>query len=160
MKPMVRNASEAIWAGKLHVGDEPGIYGHASYVGVCVDLPVTLTPFDETSSDFDVHFEILAENVSIVGSYPGHRITVFACSTPQSGSSNWSRQIVGSDVLRSDRAEVVVQGAGSRYFIVRIEADPDVVPGLYDDFLLVALNLMSTTHYADFGFRYLPWRIA
>ena len=155
MKPQVRNASEAIWEGRHHIGDEPGIYGHAPYAGLCLDLPVTLTPFDPNSSAFDVHFEILAEKVSVVGPYRGHRVTVFACSSPQSGSHNWSRTVVGSDLLSTDRVEVVVSGAGFRYFIIRVEADPDVVPGLYDDFALVAVNLMSTTHYADFGFRYL-----
>lgn len=155
MKTRVQNSSEPIWESRIHIGDEPGAYGHAPYVGLCVELPVTLTPFDPHSSAFDVHFELFAEKVSIQGPYRGHRITVFACSSPHGGTSNWNRTVVGADLLSTDRGEVTVSGAGFRYFIVRLEADPDVVPGLYDDFLLQAVNLMSTTHYGDFGFRYL-----
>lgn len=154
MKPMVKNAHEPIWAGNIHLGDEPGIYGHAPYAGLCIELPVTITPFDATSPSLDVHFEVLAEEVKIHPPYSGHLVTILACS-PSAGAHTWTRTVVGQGRLDSHRLELPISGTGFRHCIVRVEADPAVAPGLYDDFRLLALNLMSTTHYADFGFRYL-----
>lgn len=154
MKPRVENAHELIWEGQLHLGDEPGIYGNAPYVGLSVDLPVTLGAFDPAGTMFDVHFELLADRVKINAPYTGHRITVFAC-TAQPGSQIWTRTKVGEGLLDGHRAEVAVRGIGAAHHIVRLEVDPDLPPGLYNDFWFKALSLMSTTHYADFGFRYI-----
>lgn len=156
MKSQVQNADEPIWEGSLHLGDEPGIYGNAAYIGLGVDLPVTLTSFDSSSSAWDVHFEIFAEDVKIFPPYQGHRITVFACTKPTSGSTTWTKTQVGAGILDSDRAEVATSGSSDGHHIVRIEVDSDLAPGLYNDFRLTGLRLMSSTHYADFGFRYIP----
>jgi len=120
-----------------------------------VELTVTLTPFDKTSSRADVQFEILADDVKVHAPYLGHLITIFGCAPPASGSQSWTRKVVGQARLDSDRAEVAITGSASAYHVVRLEVDPAVVPGLYDEFRLVDLNLMSTTHSAEFGFRYI-----
>jgi len=31
MKALVQEAHEPIWAGSIHLGDEPGIYGQSPY---------------------------------------------------------------------------------------------------------------------------------
>ena len=41
-----------------------------------------------------------------------------------------------------------------RYFSVRVEVATDVAPGLYDDFVMQSFVLQSSTHSADFDFRY------
>jgi hypothetical protein len=56
--------------------------------------------------------------------------------------------------MTSSRLRVPVAGLGARRHLgVRIVADHNVPAGLYDDFLVIGLDLVSTTHYADLGFR-------
>ena len=156
MKAQVQNADEPIWQGSLHLGDEPGIYGDAAYAGLTVDLPVTLTPFQTSGPAPDIHFESFAKDVKVFAPYTGHKITIYSFAKPPTGSTTWTKTSAGSGVLDSDRAEVQVTAPGDGHYIVRVEVDTDLPPGLYNDFRLVGLRLMSTTHYADFGFRYLP----
>lgn len=59
--------------GRLHLGDEPGIYGDTAYAGTGVDLPVTLYPFAADVSGADVTIVVEAEHIEIYGGYAGHR---------------------------------------------------------------------------------------
>jgi hypothetical protein len=40
---MSNQKSELIWAGRIHLGDEPGVYGDAAYTGLATEFPLTLT---------------------------------------------------------------------------------------------------------------------
>ena len=42
---------ELIWQGRIHLGDEPGVYGDASYSGLCTERPIAVLPFDPTGSE-------------------------------------------------------------------------------------------------------------
>lgn len=42
---------------------------------------------------------------------------------------------------------------GIKFFSVRVRVDTTVAPGLYDEFVLLRLELKSTTHYATLGFQ-------
>jgi hypothetical protein len=148
---------EPIWEGRIHLGDEPGIYGAAAFAGLAMELPVTLLPLNPAGGDpADIAFEITANRIKIYPPYKGHLVSVFTYSLiAGSNPPTWSRSLVG-DVLM-DRASIEVRAAGvkdERYFSVRIEVATDVAPGLYDDFVVRTLALKSSTHYADFGFRY------
>lgn len=42
---------ELVRQGRIHLGDEPGVYGDASYSGLAVDIPLTLQKTDPTGPD-------------------------------------------------------------------------------------------------------------
>src|SRR5262249_20855977 len=72
----MKNPSDVlIWQGRIHLGDEPGVYGDASYSGLCMELPMTFHPFDPTSPNEDLNLELEAEDVNVYTGYPGHLIT-------------------------------------------------------------------------------------
>ncbi|MEA3027430.1 MAG: hypothetical protein QOF91_2715 [Alphaproteobacteria bacterium] len=155
MRAKIANSDEPIWEGRLHLGDEPGIYGDASYSGVCCDFPVTLQRLDPRNTDpSEVSFHLKTDGVTIYNGYDGHLVTVFSyaeTATP----FKWTRQTLVQQRMTID--EIVIPlpeiGREKRYFSVRIEAAVDAAPGLYDDFVIRSLALTSSTHYADFGFR-------
>ena len=43
---MLSSSPELIWKGRIHLGDEPGIFGDAEYAGISLELPVTLEKTD------------------------------------------------------------------------------------------------------------------
>jgi hypothetical protein len=156
MRAKQTSSEEPIWEGRLHLGDEPGIYGDAAYAGLATEFPVTLHPFDPASgAPADVTFHLAANRIKIYPPYKGHRVSVFAYS-PDTGSNppTWSRRLLVEAAMDQASIEVKVPGIkDERHFGVRIEVATDVTPGLYDDFVVRRLGLKSTTHYADFGFR-------
>ena len=149
-------SGEAIWEGRIHLGDEPGIYGDAAYAGLAMEFPVTLQPFDSSSTDpADITFLLTANRVKIYPPYQGHRVVIFTY-TMNTGSNppTWTRRLATQAVMDQASIDVPVPGIQSeRYFSVRLEVATDAAPGLYDDFVLRTLALKSSTHYADFGFR-------
>ncbi len=40
---------ELIWQGRIHIRDEPGVYGDAAHSGLCTEYPVTAKPFNPRS---------------------------------------------------------------------------------------------------------------
>ena len=145
---------ERIWEGRLHLGDDPGIYGDASYAGLAVELPVTLALFPEVDpgEPDDINFEVAANRIRVIPPYRGHRVIILAYEGTADGA--WSVRQVGEG--RMDYHTVLIATTdtkGIRHFGVRLEVDKTVPPGLYDDFVLLSLSLRSLTHYASFGFR-------
>jgi hypothetical protein len=43
---MMNSNSTFIWQGRIHLGDEPGIYGNANYSGLSMEFPFTIKNFD------------------------------------------------------------------------------------------------------------------
>lgn len=62
--------SEMIWKGRLQLGDEPGVYGDASYSGLGCQLPATLTKFAAAGSADDITFQVGTTDVQIFDPYP------------------------------------------------------------------------------------------
>jgi hypothetical protein len=153
--------SEKIWTGRVHLGDDPGIYGNAQYVGFSVAFPVQLQPFDETAAapPPDVTFLVAASDVSVMTGYPGHKVSIVGYS-PTSTPHEWAATELAFGRINSSFAgELVIQVSAAtlpEYLSVHVEIDATVAPGLYDDFLLTRISLQSTTHYASFGFRFRP----
>jgi hypothetical protein len=136
--------SEFIWQGRLHLGDQPGIFGDAAYVGLSIELPVTLTITDSTGT---AALRIHAESVQTTPPYAGHLVTVVSY---QDGAA----EVIGSARIEapSDNQSDVdisvtlnVASAKSPVFTgVRIQVDTAVPPGLYDDFVISGLRLDSS----------------
>jgi hypothetical protein len=150
------STGEPIWEGRLHLGDEPGVYGNAAYAGLAMELPVTLHPFNTSASvTSDITFQLEANRIKIYHPYKGHRVSVFAY-TMDIGSNppTWTRRLVTETLMDQASVDVPVPAVSrERHFSVRIEVATDVAPGLYDDFVVRSFKLKSTTHFADFGFR-------
>lgn len=154
---------ELIWQGRIHVGDEPGVYGDATYVGLSAEWALTVYPYDvQNGPTVDPSFVIRAENVrSFGGAYKGHRIT--ATLYEDAGDFQW-REVeldLGDTRLTTDEVRFTLPllahpRAPRRYVSIRVRADTVVTPGLYSDFLLRQLVLEPDFNgfYASLGFDY------
>jgi hypothetical protein len=138
---MLSGKPELIWQGRVQLGDEPGVYGDASYSGLTVDLPLTLRKTDPTGPDTTV-LEVVTEGVETYGAYPGHLVTVVlfeavphqpyhfrevALATARLTSADHDRLRVPLDLANRDLPARVS---------VRVHVDTEVPPGLYDDFVV------------------------
>jgi hypothetical protein len=154
---------ELIWQGRLHFGDEPGVYGDAHFVGLASEWPLTLHKFDPTSTTGGtITFRIQADEVKVFAPSLGHSVTVTrSVPDPQAGNPyHWTRvvlPIVGANHLSSDVLEFDVAlpvDAATVYLGLRLEVDTSVTPGLLDDFVVRRLTAKSSTHDALLGFQY------
>jgi hypothetical protein len=154
--------SEFIWQGRIHLGDEPGVYGDAHYSGLCTELPVTIFRLDPTKLD-DLPFTLIlnTEDVATFAGYPGHEIIVTAYELDPTKPFNSVERLLARERLTStdnNRKEVTVRSGtttGLFYISVRLRIDTTVNPGLYDDFVFTRLSLSSEnfSFFASFGFK-------
>ncbi|MDQ3539890.1 MAG: hypothetical protein M3440_04315 [Chloroflexota bacterium] len=54
---------ELVWQGRLHLGDGPGVYGDASYVGLGVEFPLTLRRFPDADRPSAVRLLVETEGL-------------------------------------------------------------------------------------------------
>ena len=152
--PSVRG--EFVWRGRIHLGDEPGIYGDAAYGGLATQLPIELQPFAASGGGGRLHVFVEAEEVRVYGPEHGHRVVLVAHRPGPSGSAPWTVEPLTSTTLGSGkpaRADLVLEGEVPRYLSVQVSIDTTIPPGLYGDIVLTSVSLRSATHYASFGFR-------
>ena len=152
---------ELIWQGRIHLGDEPGIYGDAYYNGICAELPITIYRLEPTQIE-DKAFKLIleTENVKTYPGYPGHEISVFIYEPdPNQQDHSVERKLASSRLTDADnnRKEIEIQPGTAKspfWLTVKLRNDTSVNPGLYDDFVWVKLSLLSDdfTYYASFGF--------
>jgi hypothetical protein len=152
---MKNPSDELIWQGRIHLGDEPGVYGDASYSGLCMELPVTFHAFDPTNPNEDIKLELEAEDVNVYSGYPGHLITIFGYEPdPTSGPYKWKQITLYSTTMTSNNTQVTLVSLKNHIFVsFQIRVDTTVKAGLYNDFVVVRLSLRSKTHYAVVGFQ-------
>lgn len=156
---MNRPAQELVWRGRLHLGDEPGIYGDACYAGLGVDLPLTLRRFPDPRGDETVTLVVEAEGVRTYPGYPGSTVSlVHYAETATPG--HWRERVLAERRLAGDATAIAVDLAPVAspsghplYLSPRLRMDTEVAPGLYADFVAVALKLHSAAYYASFGFQ-------
>jgi hypothetical protein len=141
---------ELIWQGRIHIGDEPGVYGDASYTGLCAEFPVTVRPFPGSTGE-DITLILEAEDVHVFAGYAGHTVTVIGYEVNPSGGWKQITLLVAS--LSSDLLEIKsVSLKGHNFISVQLRVDTTVPAGLYNDFVWVRLSLRSPTHYGVLGF--------
>lgn len=160
----MNSSSTFIWEGRIHIGDEPGIYGNAHYSGLSMEFPLTVKNFNPKTPNGDtIKLEFSTENVTVFAGYSGHLIVVRQY-TPDPQPANpykWKETIIkNSDRIVNGATTTVVDipVSGSSdpiYLSVAIEIDTDVKPGLYDDFLFIGLKYTTTSQnvYLNFGFK-------
>lgn len=153
---MINQAAEMIWRGHTHIGDEPGIYGYAEYSGLAAEWPMTLTPFDPTSSDTRVRLKLHCTGVKVYSPYPGHAVELRAFVPDPTPANPYQYKEVSVSSLRLDTDSLTIPVSAALpapHLSLTVRVDTSVKPGLYDDFLVIELALESDTHYAQFGFR-------
>jgi hypothetical protein len=101
---------EMIWEGRLHFGDEPGIYGDAAYTGLAAEFPVTLTKYEQPNVADDITLELTANEIKIAGPYPGHLVTIFGFEaipvTNPGDPAQWKKVEVGQGRFKADQLSV------------------------------------------------------
>ncbi|MFG1607939.1 hypothetical protein [Actinoplanes sp. NPDC049265] len=156
---MFSQNSELIWQGRSHVGDEPGVYGDASYAGLSLELPVTLRKIDAAGDD-SVVLVLRTESVQTFAGYPGHLVTVIAHQTSAGDPTHSTEteltavRLTTADGGSKDVAVDLDGIASPAHLSVRVRVDTEVPPGLYDDFVVLGLSLRSADHayVAELGF--------
>jgi hypothetical protein len=149
---------EMIWQGRLHLGDEPGIFGDASYPGLCAELPITVSRSDQAAQDFKL--VLATSDLETFQGYPGHEITVFMYLPDPNQQFHSIQQILATARFTSadQNTKTVTVNVGTApgpfRLSVRLRVDTTVNPGLYDDFVWRKLSLTVTNFqfFASFGF--------
>lgn len=156
---MLSSQPELVWQGRTHLGDEPGVFGDASYSGLATELPVTLEKTNPAGPDTTT-LVVVTQNVETFAGYPGHLITVTLHEQDPNQQFHFIETVVATARLTSadnNRKEIVVNltNRPSPVFIsVRVRIDTEVPPGLYDDFVVTKLLNKSQdfTFVASLGF--------
>jgi hypothetical protein len=156
-------SSELIWRGRMHLGDEPGVYGDASYAGLSMEWPLTLRKFQpEDEAPGRITFRIEAEDVRVFAPHRGHRV-VFSIYFPDPAPDDlhrWTRMLLEPTQdfrIAGAVTEFDVHLPPERsvaYLSLRIEVDTTVHPGLCDEFVVARISMRSPTHYGSLGFQY------
>ncbi|MFJ3728502.1 hypothetical protein ACIPYQ_38870 [Streptomyces sp. NPDC090045] len=156
---MLSSKPELIWQGRIHLGDEPGVYGDASYAGLTTEIPLTLQKTDPAGQD-STTLRVVTQDVETFTGYPGHLITVVLYE-PDPAASFHSREVVlatarltSADGGHKDVLLDLTNRPSPLRVSVRIRVDTEVPPGLYDDFVVTKLLNKSSGYVfvASLGF--------
>jgi hypothetical protein len=158
--PPVR-IDELIWSGRVHLGDEAGVYGNVTYSGLTVEYPVTVKPFPAdqgaTPRTPDLVFLLQFEEVNVISGYRGHKVTVIGYR-PSAVQYHWDEFPLslesGDDRVTSNTHLVRLKNPPDdiMFLSIQIRLDTQPMPNLYNNCLWRRLSLRSGTHYATFGF--------
>jgi hypothetical protein len=145
---------ELVWQGRIHIGDEPGVYGDAAYSGLCAEFPMTVRPFDPTSTNEDITIVLEADNVHVFAGYAGHQVVVIGYEPDATaGPYKWKQVPLLTTVMTANHTEIKLPSLGGHKFVsTQLRVDTTVAAGLYNDFVWEQVLLRSTTHYAVVGF--------
>lgn len=151
---MASQPRELIWAGRIHLGDDPGVYGDAAYAGLCTEFPITLTKFSPGQDD--IEFILTTAEVQVYDPYPGHKVIVIGYQKiVASEPPRWEEVELATARIKADTTKLRPSDTEDiRFFSIRVRIDTSVAPGLYDEFVLLRLSLQSTSHYASLGFQF------
>lgn len=156
---MLSPQPELIWQGRIHLGDEPGVFGDAFYSGLATELPITLQKIDPAGPDTTT-LVLQTQNVETFSGYPGHVITVTLYEQDPNQPGHFLSIPLATEYLTSadnNRQEITVDltNKTSPMFVsVRVRIDTEVPPGLYDDFVVTRLlnKSQNFTFVASLGF--------
>jgi hypothetical protein len=100
-------AAELIWEGRIHIGDDPGTFGDASYTGLAGEFPITVYRSDGTGAPADPVLAITAEHVKYYGNgYDGHVVTVTGYREGPAERYHWVEFPIAAARLTADRLEM------------------------------------------------------
>jgi hypothetical protein len=156
---MLTTNPQLVWQGRIHLGDEPGVFGDASYAGLSVELPLTLTRIDPDGPDVTT-LVLDTEDVQTFPGYPGHLITIIGYAPASTDPDRWQETTLTTAWLTSadnNHKEIAVDLTGHpspTFLSVRVRIDTEVPSGLYDDFVLTKIlnNSPNAVFVASLGF--------
>lgn len=149
--------SELIWQGRLHLGDGPGVYGDAPYVGLGLELPLTLRRFPDVDGPSVASIIIETEGLQPRGGLLGPTVSVVRY-VPDQTQGLWQGQVLREERLAQQVTKLALELSSGMpdeepfALSLRLRINTEAPPGLYADFVLLALRMESTTHYASLGF--------
>ncbi|GII85641.1 hypothetical protein Ssi03_36310 [Sphaerisporangium siamense] len=151
---------ELIWQGKVHLGDEPGIYGDATFAGGAIEFPITL---QRTSAPGDAKTVLVVETQDAQNftGYPGHSIKAIL-HVVDTTTFKAREVVLATRRLTDNRREVPIDLTGytGPYFVsVQVRQDETVPPGAQDDFLVTRLSNLSDgfRFFANYGYNVSPY---
>lgn len=146
---------DQIWAGHAHLGDEPGVFGDANYVGLSIEFPLTINAREPVVEEPSIEVVAMVDRVQMDPGYDGHLLVLVAYEPDEHGL--YTERILGSK-------RITESGLTSMYFApepgssmptnvsVGVRVDTSRRPGLFDDFVLRELHVRSMSHRASLGF--------
>jgi hypothetical protein len=155
--------AEAIWQGRIHIGDEPGIYGDAQFSGAAVELPITLQ-HTSTAGDNKAIIVVDTKDVQDFAGYPGHAITVILHVVDLATFHAREVVLARARLVTADNNHKEIPIDLSRfttpYFVsVQLREDEQLPPAAQDDFLWTGLSLKSPDFqfFANYGYSVSPF---
>jgi hypothetical protein len=146
--------TERVWEGRLHLGDEPGIYGDAAYAGLAVELPVTLHRMSQArEAGESVEFIVETQDVRVFEGYRGHRVDIVGFFADPAAQPEWQRRVLHSGRMTQNGISLVLDGDIPSHVSVGIHVVTDVGPGRFAYFLGLRVSFSSRSHLASQGFR-------
>src|SRR5260370_15468351 len=96
-------AANVVWQGRVHLGDEPGFYGDATFVGLCLELPLELIPYSGVDeSEGEVRLILEADGIQQARGYPGHKVAVAGYSEDKANHTWREGHILAEGRLSED----------------------------------------------------------
>ena len=139
--------TERVWEGRLHLGDEPSIYGDAAYAGLAVELPLTLHRMSQAREAGErVEFLLETQDVRVFDGYRGHRVDIVGFFSDPAAQPEWQGRVLQSGRMTQNGLSLVLEGEIPSHVSVSVHVDTDVGPGLFDDFLVRRLSIRSRSH--------------
>jgi hypothetical protein len=141
---MLSPKPELIWQGRIHLGDEPGVFGDAFYSGLTTELPLTLQKTDPSGADTTT-LVVQTQNVETFSGYPGHLITVVLHEEDPNQQFHFiettlaTERLTGADDNRQEVTVNLANKVSPMFVSVQVRIDTEVPPGLYDDFVVTRL---------------------
>lgn len=154
---MKHSDPELVWQGRLHLGDGPGVYGDAPYAGLNVELPFTVRRFPDAQGTALGTLMVETEGLQARTGQSSPNLSVVRYA--RDADAHWDGGILLEQPLTGEMTTVQLNLGNAGVtdeplaLSVRLRTNTDAQPGLYADFVLVALRFDCATHYASLGFQ-------
>jgi hypothetical protein len=129
--------------GRYQLGNDPGIFQDALYVGFELKLPFTKTWID--SSATNITFVFYTHDVETWGSWKGHRVSINNVEIGRLRDPDDAQGASEIFKLAVPRTTVETALGGKDNFLLSVELDVQpATPGLADDFVLWRIETDGT----------------
>jgi hypothetical protein len=152
---------ELVWRGRLQLGDEPGVYGDASFAGLMLSIPFTVY-HTASGGRSPITITLETEDAKTYSPYPGHEIALVHHHANTNDPQRWLEQVIATEYLNSNSNNLInfrnvdLASFGETICLsLRIRVDTSVPAGLYDDFVVGRLIFDASPayhYYASLGF--------
>ena len=132
-----------VWSGSLNFGDTPGVFTNAQFVGLLVQIPVTLTFVSSGSAE--ISFLLQTTDVEI---FNNKKHPVYWDWTPGASFPTPVGFIDDTELVpgRPEYHKLSIPSAASTvgHHTITIHVNPEVSAGLKDDFVLERIEASNS----------------